>query len=64
MVVKPSHPDSHLDKGCLCTLHMPGAKNTKAYKLVHQYNGSFQVVAVYETGIDVKPMNRPNAEPS
>jgi len=38
---------------------MPAAKATKAYKFARPFHGPYRITAVHETGIEVRPVDRP-----
>ena len=43
---------------------MPSAKTTKAYKFARPFHGPYRVVAVYDTGLEVRPVHLPPKDPS
>jgi len=40
-------------------IYMPAAKATKAYKFARPFHGPYRITAVHETGIEVRPVDRP-----
>ena len=43
---------------------MPGAKASKAYKFARPFYGPYRVVAVYDTGSEVRPVDKPTGDQS
>ena len=44
-------------------VYMPAAKSTKAYKFARPFHGPYRVVAVYDTGLEVRPVDQPQKDP-
>ncbi len=44
-------------------VYMPGAKATKAYKFARRFYGPYRVVTLYDTGVEVCPVDRPQEIP-
>ncbi len=42
---------------------MPGAKSGKAYKFARPFHGPYRITAQYEAGVEVRPVDRPQAQP-
>ena len=43
-------------------MFMPGAKASKAYKFARPFYGPYCVVAVDDTGVEVRPVDRPGCD--
>ena len=43
-------------------VYMPGAKASKAYKFARPFYGPYRVVAVYDTGSEVRPVDKPTGD--
>ena len=44
-------------------VYMPAAKSTRAYKFARPFHGPYRVITVYETGLEVRPVNQPEKKP-
>ena len=44
-------------------VYMPGFRTGKAYKLSRPYHGPYRVVTALDCGVDVCPVDKPNATP-
>ncbi len=44
-------------------VYMPAAKASKAYKFARPFYGPYRVVTVYDTGLEVRPVDRPQETP-
>ncbi len=42
---------------------MPAAKAAKAYKFTRPFYGPYRVATVYDTGLEVRPVDRPQENP-
>ena len=44
-------------------VYMPAAKSTRAYKFARPFHGPYRVTTVYETGLEVRPVDQPQKKP-
>ena len=58
---KAKAPNYH--KGQRVFVHMPWAKQGKAYKFARPYHGPYHVVAVHDTGVSVCSIDNPSKDP-
>ena len=44
-------------------MYMPAAKATKAYKFARPFHGLYRIIEQSDTGVTVRPIDKPQTEP-
>ena len=52
----------HFCVGQRVFVYMPGARQGKAYKFARPFHGPFRIVSVCETGVSVRPVDKPDGD--
>lgn len=51
----------HFAVGERVFVYMPAAKSSKAYKFARPFHGLYRIITMFETGVEVRPVDRPQA---